>query len=52
MLKAGTIDASDLGLLYVTDSPEDAVTFVRDTAMRRFHLSYGPKVRRRWFFRE
>jgi uncharacterized protein (TIGR00730 family) len=52
MLRARTIDPADLDLLYVTDSPEDAVTFIRDTAMRRFHLSYGPKVKRRWFLRE
>jgi uncharacterized protein (TIGR00730 family) len=52
MLREGTIDPGDLDLLYVTDSPEDAVTFIRDTAMRRFHLSYGPKAKRRWFLRE
>ncbi len=52
LLRNGTVDPADLDLLYLTDSPEEAVTFVRDTAMRRFHLSYGPKARRRRILRE
>ncbi|MEX1255678.1 MAG: TIGR00730 family Rossman fold protein [Dehalococcoidia bacterium] len=52
MIREGTIDPGDLDLLYVTDSPEAAVTFIRDTAMRRFKLSYGPKVKRRRLFGE
>jgi len=52
LLAHGTIDASDLGLLHVTDSPERAVEHIRQVALGRFHLTYGPKAKRRWFLRE
>lgn len=51
-LREATIDPEDMKLLHVTDSPQEAVTFVREIALRRFHLTYGPRARRRWFFRE
>ena len=51
-VRQGTVDAQDAELLYVTDSPEDAVRYIRETAMERFGLTYGPRVRRRWFLRE
>jgi len=52
LLAEGTIDPADLDLLYVTDSPEEAVQHIRDVALDRFHLTYGPRARRRWFLRE
>jgi uncharacterized protein (TIGR00730 family) len=52
MVREGTIDADDLRLLYLTDSPDAAVSFIRDTAMHRFRLSYGPKAKRRRLFGE
>ena len=52
LLQQGTIDAQDLEQIYLTDSPEEAVQFIRQTAMRRFGLTYGPRARRRWFLRE
>jgi uncharacterized protein (TIGR00730 family) len=52
LLAHGTIDAADLGLLHVTDSPERAVEHIRQVALGRFHLTYGPKAKRRWFLRE
>lgn len=48
----GTIDPADLGVLQVVDSPERAVELVRDAAVRRFGLTYGPRARRRWFLFE
>lgn len=51
-VKEHTIDANDLKRILVTDSPEEAVHSIRDTAMRQFGLSYGPRVKRRWFFGE
>jgi hypothetical protein len=36
----------------VTDSPDEAVDHVRDTAMKSFGLAYGPKMKRRWFLGE
>ena len=52
MVAHGTIDPADFDLLYVTDSPQQAVEHVRDVAMGRFHLTYGPKAKRRWLLRE
>lgn len=52
LLAEATISPKDLDLLYMTDSPELAVDFVRDIAMQRFGLSYGRKMKRRWFLGE
>lgn len=52
LLREGTIDPSDLSALSITDSPAEAVQWVRDAAIERFGLSYGPRPRRRWFFGE
>jgi len=51
-LTAGTIDAADVGLIRVTDSPAEAVASITGVAMRQFGLTYGPRIRRRWFLRE
>lgn len=51
MLAAGTIDENDLARLYVTDSPADAVEYVRRTAVERFGLSYTRRLhRQRWLW--
>lgn len=52
MLREATIDAADMDLILVTDSPKEAVEHVRDVAMQRFGLTHGPRVKRRWFLRE
>jgi hypothetical protein len=52
LLVEGTIEPGDEQLLQVTDSPEEAVELVAAVAMRRFGLSYGPRVRRRWYLGE
>jgi uncharacterized protein (TIGR00730 family) len=52
LLGEGTIDPDDVKRLLVTDSPEAAVAVIRDVALRRFALSYGPRARRRWLFGE
>ncbi|MBI5949360.1 MAG: TIGR00730 family Rossman fold protein [Chloroflexi bacterium] len=51
VLHAGTIDAADLDRLYVTDSPADAVEYVRRAAIDGFGLSYTKRPhRRRWLW--
>ncbi len=52
LLGGATISQSDFEMLHVTDSPEEAVRYVHDIAMSKFHLSYAPEIRRRWFLRE
>jgi uncharacterized protein (TIGR00730 family) len=52
LVPAGTIDAADVALITVTDSPAEAVALVRETAMRDFGLTYGPRARRRWYLGE
>ena len=42
-----TISQSDLDLLTVTDSVDEAVEKVREAGMRNFGLTYGPKLKRR-----
>ena len=52
LLKNGTIDEDDLGVLQLVDSPDAGVALVREAAVRRFGLTYGARPRRRWFLFE
>jgi uncharacterized protein (TIGR00730 family) len=52
LLRERTVDQIDFDRLYLTDSPEEAVERIRDVALYEFGLTYGPRARRRWFFRE
>jgi hypothetical protein len=52
LLQAGTIDESDVERWLVTDSPEEAVTSIRERAMKQFGLTYGPRAKRRWWLGE
>jgi len=51
LLGEGSVEGEELDHLYITDSPAEAVQYVGDVGMRRFHLTYGPKAKR-WFLRE
>lgn len=46
------IDAKDVDRIVVSDSPEQVVESIRETAMNAFGLSYGPRIKRRWWLRE
>ena len=52
LLEAGTIDDEDLGLLIVTDSPQEAASHIREAAIRKFGLKYEQPVRRQKLLRE
>ena len=52
LVEAKTIDPIDAGRILVTDSAEEAVQWARDAALRQFGLSYGPKIKRRWWLGE
>ncbi|MFN0063276.1 MAG: TIGR00730 family Rossman fold protein [Myxococcaceae bacterium] len=52
LLKTGAIEEADVARLLVTDSPEEIVNTIKDRALKQFGLSYGPRVRRRWFLGE
>ncbi|MEI9936880.1 MAG: TIGR00730 family Rossman fold protein [Pseudomonadota bacterium] len=52
MLAAGTIDATDIDRWLITDSPAEAVEYIREHAMRQFGLSYGPRAKPRWWLAE
>ena len=52
LVKEGTIDARDVERFLITDSPREAVEAITDIAMRRFHLTYGPRLKKHWFFGE
>ncbi|HKE01529.1 MAG TPA: TIGR00730 family Rossman fold protein [Planctomycetota bacterium] len=45
LIPEGTIDPTDLDRWIVTDTPEEAVERIRDSAMREFGLTYGPRAR-------
>ncbi|MGL4422170.1 MAG: TIGR00730 family Rossman fold protein [Gemmataceae bacterium] len=47
-----TIDPKDLDKLIISDNVGEVVSAVTDTAMRKFGLTYGPQVRRRWWLGE
>ena len=51
LIKEGTIGPDDVDF-YVTDSPEEAAAHVRRAGMERFGLTYGPRMKRRWFLGE
>ncbi len=44
LVPLGTIDAEDLDLLTLTDSPEEAVSAIREIGMDRFGLTEGRKL--------
>jgi len=52
LVESKTIDPIDAEHILVTDSAEEAVQLVRDAALRQFGLTYGPKIKRRWFLGE
>jgi uncharacterized protein (TIGR00730 family) len=52
MVSAHTIDPWDLDKLIVTDNPGEAVSAITDLAMKRFGLTFGPKVKPRWWLLE
>lgn len=52
MVRERTIEQADLDRLIVTDSAEEAVAAITEVAKRAFGLTYGSRMRRRWFFAE
>ena len=52
MVKEGTIDQADLDRFIFTDSAQEAVESVTAIAKRAFGLTYGSRMRKRWFFGE
>jgi len=47
-----TVESEDVDRFIVTDSPEEAVELITQTALARFGLTYGTAPRRRWFLGE
>ena len=47
-----TIDPADVDAISITDSPEEAVRLVQETALKRFGLTYGPRIKPRWYLGE
>jgi uncharacterized protein (TIGR00730 family) len=52
LLAERAIDAADVERIRLTDSTDDAVGFITDTATRHFGLTYGARPRRRWYLWE
>lgn len=47
-----TIDPQDAAAITITDSPDEAVATVRQAAVQRFGLTYGPPIKPRWYLGE
>jgi uncharacterized protein (TIGR00730 family) len=52
LVPARTIDAADVDRFRLTDSPEEAAEYVRETALAKFGLTSVPRMRRRWWLLE
>jgi uncharacterized protein (TIGR00730 family) len=52
LLAEGTIDAADIDRLFVTDSPEEAATYITSIATSQFGLKYRELPKRRWWLLE
>jgi uncharacterized protein (TIGR00730 family) len=52
LVTAGTVDAADADRIHLTDSVEAAVEIVTATALGQFGLTYGPRLRPRWWLGE
>jgi hypothetical protein len=50
LIREGTIEPADIERLLVTDSAEEAVAAIKATAMQRFSLTYGPKLKKHWWW--
>jgi hypothetical protein len=52
LVKARTIDAADLDRIIVTDSAEEAGRAITEVAQRKFNLTYGSRIKRRFLLGE
>ena len=52
MVGERTIAAADLDKLIVSDDPGEVVSAITDVAMKRFGLTYGPRVKPQWWLLE
>ncbi len=50
LLTNRAIDATDLGQILLTDSPEEAVTFIQKSVLGGYGLRYVRRKPRRFFF--
>ena len=52
MLAYGTISESDINLVKVTDSVDEAVGLITDTALKQYGLKYAEPLKPRWYLGE
>ncbi|MEP6757059.1 MAG: TIGR00730 family Rossman fold protein [Chthonomonadales bacterium] len=52
LLREGTISPTDVNLLHVTDSPDEAARIIKEAAIQKFGLIYQHVHRRRWWLFE
>jgi predicted Rossmann-fold nucleotide-binding protein len=46
LIREKTIEPADADRIMLTDSAEEAVRSITDVGMRRFGLTYGPRIKR------
>jgi uncharacterized protein (TIGR00730 family) len=52
LVTAGTVEGADAARIRLTDSVEEAVKIVTAAGLEQFGLTYGPRLRPRWFLGE
>jgi uncharacterized protein (TIGR00730 family) len=52
LVAEGTIEPAYFERILITDSPQEAVRSITETAMKRFGLTHRPAIRRRWWLAE
>lgn len=52
LLETKTIDPQDLDRIHVIDDPNEAVKIITEIAVREFGLTYGPRIKPRWWLGE
>ncbi len=52
MVAGGTLGADDVNRVLLTDSPADAVAYIRDRGVKQFGLHYARVPKSRWFLGE
>jgi hypothetical protein len=52
LVPAGTIDAGDLDLVTLTDTPEETVRLIQRAVVRDFGFTYAQRAKPRWILAE
>lgn len=52
LVQSGTLSEEDANIIRICDDPKEIAHVIRECAVHQFGLTYGPKVKPRWFLLE